>query len=106
MCLRAHLSLTLRTMIRLQTRLVVCGSHQITSPGIYRAITALMILGTGTPMLFQGQEFGSTAPFLYFADMPEGLLPLVRDGRKEFMSQWRSLHNQSMLDGLADPVLA
>ena len=77
--------------------------HQMTSPGIYRAITALMLLGTGTPMLFQGQEFGSTAPFLYFADVPEGLLPLVRDGRKEFMSQWRTLHNQSMLDALADP---
>ena len=77
--------------------------HQITSPGIYRAITALIILGTGTPMLFQGQEFGSTAPFLYFADMPEGSFPWCAMAGKEFMTQWRSLHNQSMLNALADP---
>ena len=66
-------------------------------------MTALTILGPGTPMLFQGQEFGSTAPFLFFADMPESLLQLVRDGRKEFMKQWRSIQTQSMLDALADP---
>ena len=38
--------------------------------------------------------------------MPEGLAHLVRDGRKEFMKQWRSLHNQSMLDVSRRPVLA
>ena len=31
-------------------------------------MTALTAAGPGTPMLFQGQEFGVTAPFLYFAD--------------------------------------
>ena len=66
-------------------------------------MTALTILGTGTPMLFQGQEFGATAPFLFFADMPEWLIHLVRDGRKEFMKQWRSIRTKPMLDALADP---
>ena len=66
-------------------------------------MATLTILGPGTPMLFQGQEFGSTAPFLFFADMPDSLLQLVRDGRKEFMKQWRSVQTQSMLDCLADP---
>ena len=41
--------------------------HQLTSPGRYRAMTALMLLAPGTPMLFQGQEFAASAPFLYFA---------------------------------------
>jgi maltooligosyltrehalose trehalohydrolase len=77
--------------------------HQMTAPGMYRAMTALMLLGPGTPMLFQGQEFASSAPFLFFADMPEWLLPLVREGRKEFLKQWRSIGTQSMLDVLADP---
>ena len=36
-----------------------------TSPGRYRAMTALTLLMPGTPMLFQGQEFGSTAPFVF-----------------------------------------
>ena len=35
---------------------------------LLRAMTALLLLGPATPMLFQGQEFASSAPFLYFAD--------------------------------------
>ena len=31
-------------------------------------MTALLLLGPGTPMLFQGQEFAASTPFLYFAD--------------------------------------
>ncbi len=42
--------------------------HRRVSPGRYRAMTALLLLLPGTPMLFQGQEFGSSSPFLYFAD--------------------------------------
>src|SRR5439155_5813930 len=31
-------------------------AHQQTSPGVYKALTALTLLMPGTPMLFQGQE--------------------------------------------------
>ena len=31
-------------------------------------MTAVLLLGPATPMLFQGQEFASPTPFLYFAD--------------------------------------
>ena len=47
--------------------------HQLTSPGMLRAMTAFLILGPGVPMLFQGQEFASPSPFQFFADMPESL---------------------------------
>jgi maltooligosyltrehalose trehalohydrolase len=39
-------------------------------------------------MLFQGQEYGSTRPFLYFADHEEGLASLIREGRQQFLSQF------------------
>src|SRR5215467_6267124 len=42
--------------------------HQVSAFGQYKAITALLLLGPGTPMLFQGQEYGASTPFLYFAD--------------------------------------
>src|SRR5690606_19481079 len=42
--------------------------HRRTSPGRLRAMTAYTMLAPGTPMLFQGQEFGASTPFLYFAD--------------------------------------
>lgn len=39
-----------------------------TSPGRYRALTALLLLAPSTPLLFQGQEFGASSPFTYFND--------------------------------------
>jgi maltooligosyltrehalose trehalohydrolase len=63
----------------------------LTRPGIYRALTALLLLGPNTPMLFQGQEFGASAPFLYFADHKPELAVLVAAGRRKFLDQFPSL---------------
>jgi hypothetical protein len=41
--------------------------HALTSPGRWRAMTALLLLGPNTPMLFQGQEFNASSPFMFFA---------------------------------------
>ena len=46
------------------------------------------MLGPATPMLFQGQEFGSSSPFFFFADHHPELARLVSKGRREFMSQF------------------
>lgn len=78
--------------------------HQLTSPGRYRALAALMMLGPQTPMLFQGQEYGSSAPFLYFADHNADLAKLVRKGRMEFLAQFPSLSGPATQATLADPA--
>lgn len=57
-------------------------------PAQHRAMTALLLLGPWTPMLFQGQEWNSTAPFHYFAGFSGDLAALVRRGRAEFLSQF------------------
>jgi maltooligosyltrehalose trehalohydrolase len=62
--------------------------HEITSRGELRAMTALLLLGPQTPMLFQGQEFAASTPFLYFADHNPDLASLVAAGRKEFLTQF------------------
>jgi maltooligosyltrehalose trehalohydrolase len=65
--------------------------HLETSPGRWRALAALMLLLPHTPMLFQGQEFAASSPFLYFADHGPELARLVRKGRAEFVSQFASI---------------
>jgi maltooligosyltrehalose trehalohydrolase len=65
--------------------------RELTSYGRYKAITAFWLLTPGTPMFFQGQEFASSAPFLFFADHPPELAQLVRQGRADFFLQWQSL---------------
>jgi maltooligosyltrehalose trehalohydrolase len=63
-----------------------------TSPGRYRAMAALLLLGPWTPMLFQGQEFGTSKPFLYFSDIGDDKLrDAIREGRFRFLSQFPSL---------------
>jgi maltooligosyltrehalose trehalohydrolase len=77
--------------------------HARTTPGRYRAMTALLLLMPGTPMLFQGQEFGATTPFLYFADHEPKLAAAVREGRAKFVAQFPSLATDAMQSRLAAP---
>ena len=57
----------------------------LVSPEAYRMWSALLLLLPYTPMLFMGQEFGSTAPFPYFTDHSPELGRLVTEGhRREF----------------------
>ncbi len=77
--------------------------HALTSPGRWRAMTAFLLLMPGIPMLFQGQEFAASSPFLYFADHHAELDRAVRKGRREFLGQFPSMASAEIGDRLADP---
>ena len=77
--------------------------HQLASPGNWRAITAYFLLCPGIPLLFQGQEFSASAPFLFFADHQGELGGQVKDGRCEFLVQFPSLAGAEMQARIADP---
>jgi maltooligosyltrehalose trehalohydrolase len=78
--------------------------HRLTSPGRYRAMTAYLLLAPGTPMLFQGQEFASSAPFHYFADHQGKLGAKVREGRATFLMQFPSIATPEVMAMLPDPT--
>ena len=88
-------------------QLANCGdgsrTRTTTTPGRYRAMSALFILMPGTPMLFQGQEFGASAPFLYFADHRPELAAAVQKGRAEFLAQFPSMASPEMQRSLPLP---
>ena len=51
----------------------------------YRAASSLLLFLPQTPLLFMGQEWGATTPFLFFTDHDAQLGAQVREGRrKEF----------------------
>jgi maltooligosyltrehalose trehalohydrolase len=59
--------------------------HHGISPGAHAAAIALILLGPGTPMLFQGEEWAASTPFAYFTDHDAELGALVSAGRtREF----------------------
>src|SRR5688572_21295077 len=67
--------------------------HQLTSPGKWRAMTALTLLLPATPMLFQGQEFAASSPFLFFADFDRDLNEALWNGRAEFLTRFLSVRD-------------
>ena len=54
----------------------------LASPQAVRAATAMMLLTPFVPMLFMGEEFASTTPFLFFTDHHDELADAVREGRR------------------------
>lgn len=65
--------------------------HELTSRARYRALTALLLLAPQTPLIFMGQEFASSKPFLFFADHEnEILMKNVTEGRRRFLAQFPS----------------
>ena len=79
--------------------------HTVTSAGRLRALTALLLLGPNTPMLFQGQEFAASTPFLYFADHNPELAVLVAKGREEFLKQFPSIASEDAAALVPNPEL-
>ncbi len=75
------------------------------SPGVYRAMTALLLLGPWTPLLFQGEEFGATSPFVFFADIGDDKLrEAIRVGRFDFLAQFPSIATKEAQQSLAVPT--
>jgi maltooligosyltrehalose trehalohydrolase len=78
--------------------------HALTSPGRYRAMAAVLLLGPATPLLFQGQEFCASSPFLFFADHKPELATLVRRGRADFLVQFPGIATPEARAALPDPA--
>lgn len=64
-------------------------SSQLLGIGRLKIAAALVLTSPFIPMLFQGEEWGATSPFLYFTDhQDEKLGEMVRQGRRrEFAAQ-------------------
>jgi len=74
------------------------------SPGRYRAMTALLLLGPWTPLLFQGEEFGASTPFVFFTDVGDGpMREAIRKGRFAFLAQFPSLATKEVQERLPAP---
>jgi maltooligosyltrehalose trehalohydrolase len=68
-------------------------------------MTALLLLGPWSPLLFQGQEFGATSPFVFFTNVgDENLKKAIREGRFFFLAQFPSLATPEAQRQLPDPT--
>jgi maltooligosyltrehalose trehalohydrolase len=79
--------------------------EHLSNPAAYRALTALLLLSPATPLLFMGQEFEASAPWVFFADHKGNLARTVLTGRQEFLAQFPSYGTPEAQQRVPDPAL-
>jgi maltooligosyltrehalose trehalohydrolase len=69
-------------------------------PVATRPLAALCtLLSPFTPMIFQGEEYGETAPFLFFSDhIDEDIANATREGRRREFSAFAEFHGREVPD--------
>lgn len=71
-------------------------------PAVHAA-TALLLLAPQPPMLFQGEEWGASTPFLYFCDFSGDLAKSVRQGRRREFAHFPQFQGKNAA-AIPDPV--
>jgi maltooligosyltrehalose trehalohydrolase len=79
--------------------------HQI-EPALFRALSALLLFAPETPLLFMGQEWAATTPFLFFTDHHPALGRLVTEGRRREFSRFEAFADEQTRARIADPQAA
>jgi len=68
----------------------------------YRAATALLLTLPQTPLLFMGQEWAATSPFLFFTDHHEELGRRVKEGRRREFKDYSAFADPAQLARIPD----
>lgn len=69
----------------------------------FRAASALLLTAPATPLLFMGQEWAATTPFLYFTDHEEDLGKLVTEGRRQEFRHFLAFVDPEARERIPDP---
>lgn len=76
---------------------------QKASPAAYRAVSMLTCLSPYTPMIFMGQEWAASSPFLFFTDHNEELGKLVIEGRRREFSSFPEFADEEARHRIPSP---
>jgi maltooligosyltrehalose trehalohydrolase len=76
----------------------------LADPAALAAGTALLLLCPQIPMLFMGEEWGATAPFLFFTGFPNAeLADAVREGRRKEFAHFKAFQDEAARARIPDP---
>jgi maltooligosyltrehalose trehalohydrolase len=76
--------------------------HQI-DLAAYRAVAVLLLTVPETPLLFMGQEWAASTPFLYFTDHNAELGRLVTEGRRREFGRFQAFTDPAVRERIPDP---
>ena len=75
----------------------------LATPEAVRAAAAIYLLSPQVPMLFMGEEWAASTPFLFFCDFELDLAPLVTRGRREEFAKFPEFSDPEVRDRIPDP---
>jgi 1,4-alpha-glucan branching enzyme/maltooligosyltrehalose trehalohydrolase len=75
----------------------------LTSSEANRAAACLYLLAPSIPMLYMGEEWGSTEPFLFFCDFGDDLKDSVRNGRRDEFARFPEFSDPEKRETIPDP---
>jgi len=76
---------------------------QLAGAAALRAVAAVYLLLPQTPMLFMGEEWNATHPFLFFCDFSGELAQAVRQGRREEFARFPEFQDPVRSARIPDP---
>ncbi len=68
-----------------------------------RAATAILLLAPSPPLLFMGQEWGASQPFLFFCDFGPELATAVTAGRRQEFARFPEFSDEAARSRIPDP---
>jgi len=77
--------------------------HQDASVDAFLAATTLLLFLPATPLLFMGQEWAASTPFLYFCDHDEALGAMITAGRREEFKGFRDFADPKIRETIPSP---
>jgi maltooligosyltrehalose trehalohydrolase len=75
----------------------------LVEPEAMEAGLVLLLLAPHVPLLFMGEEWGETRPFLYFCDFHDELADAVRDGRRNEFRRFERFRSPEARATIPDP---
>ena len=77
--------------------------HHDIEGGRFATATTLLLLSPETPLIFMGQEFAASTPFLFFTDHEGELGRLVTEGRRKEFGGFRVFNHAEHREFVPDP---
>jgi maltooligosyltrehalose trehalohydrolase len=79
---------------------------RLVEPDPLRAAYAILLLAPQVPLLFMGEEYAASQPFLYFCDYKDELAEAVRTGRRAEFARFRAFAAPESRADIPDPNAA
>jgi len=77
--------------------------HALAEPARERAALACLLLAPQIPMLFMGEEYAASTPFLFFCDFGAELAAAVREGRRAEFARFAAFGDPAARERIPDP---